>query len=192
MFSKTALFMALQAGLAFAGNSIVSNRCSYDVWVSSVGGNHETPMTRIPARSQYTEAFYQTGTSLKISKTDTIVNGEQTQFEYTIAGGRIWYDISFVNCANGESATSCPGHAEGVAMHGSDSGCGTIDCQAGSYCPTQAYYVPQPLLTLGIKEPVFDCPVSVGSNVDLYMTICSGEDSLKRSIAGRVAVDLEG
>jgi hypothetical protein len=189
MFSKTTLLMAVQAGFALAGKAILSNRCSYDIWVSSVGGDHETPCIHVPARTQYSEDLYSTGTSLKISTTDSIKNGEQTQFEYTIAGGKIWYDISFVNCAEGESASSCPGHAEGLSMRGSDSQCSAADCEAGSYCPSQSYYVDTPLIKLGIKEPVFDCPTP---DVDLYMTVCSGEDSLKRSIAGRVAVDLEG
>lgn len=188
MFSKTTVLMALQAGLALAGNAILSNRCDYDIWVSSVGGDHETPCTKIPAHSQYNETLYSTGTSLKISKTDSIQNGAQTQFEYTISGGKIWYDISFVNCAEGESASSCPGHAEGLAMRGSNSDCGAASCEAGSYCPTQAYYVDQPLIKLGIKEPVFDCPTP---NVDMYMTVCSSNASLKRSIAGRVAINLE-
>ncbi|EUC42829.1 hypothetical protein COCMIDRAFT_102510 [Bipolaris oryzae ATCC 44560] len=189
MFSKTTLLMALNAGLTLAGNAILTNRCSYDIWVSSVGGTHQTPCTLVPARTQYTEVLYNTGTSLKISSTDSIKNGEHTQFEYSIAGGKIWYDISFVNCAEGDSASACPGHAEGLAMRGTDDQCSAADCAAGDYCPTQAYYVDTPLIKLGLKEPVFDCPTA---DVDLHMTVCSGEDSLKRSVAGRVAIDLEG
>lgn len=184
MFSKTTVLMALQAGLALAGNAILSNRCDYDIWVSSVSGSHETACTRVAAGSSYNETLYPSGTSLKISKTDSIKNGEQTQFEYTIAGGKIWYDISFVNCADGESASNCPGHAEGLSMRGSGSGCSAASCEAGSYCPTQAYYVDQPLIKLGIKEPVFDCPTP---DVDMYMAVCSGNSSQKRSIAGRIA-----
>lgn len=187
MFSKTTVLMALQAGLALAGNAILANNCDYDIWVSSVGGSHETACTRVAANSQYTETLYSTGTSLKISKTDSIKNGEQTQFEYTISGGKIWYDISFVNCAEGESASNCPGHAEGLSMQGSNSACSAASCEAGSYCPTQAYYVDQPLIKLGINEPVFDCPTP---DVDMHMTVCSGSGnstSQKRSIAGRIA-----
>jgi len=193
MLSKLSLsIVALQASLALAGNAVISNRCPYDVWVWTVSANNWGSAVHVPARSQHSEPLTNTGTSLKISKSSDLVAGHHTQFEYSIAGGQIWYDISFVDCANGNSASNCPGHDDGLAMDASDSQCGAIDCEAGSYCPTQAYYVPQPLLTLGINEPVFNCPASVGSDVDMYMKICSGGETLKRSVAGRMEMPLAG
>jgi len=192
MFSKTTLLMAFQAGLAFAGKVVLTNRCDYDVYVWSVGANHNDGPMKVSARDQREEPFYNTGTALKISDSTELLNGQHTQFEYSLAGGQLWYDISFVNCAQGEGASSCPGHADGLKMWGSDSKCGQADCAPGSYCPSQSYYVDQPLIKLGIDEPVFSCPLSLGSNVDLYMVVCTNKPSLKRSIAGRVAVDLEG
>ncbi|RMZ67137.1 bys1 domain-containing [Pyrenophora seminiperda CCB06] len=189
MLSKLSLsVVAMQASLAMAGNAILSNRCSYDVWVWSVSGKSVAPI-HVPSRSQHTEPLTNTGTSLKICKSSELAAGKHTQFEYTPANGQMWYDISFVDCAQGKSASDCPGHDEGLTMRGSNSQCGSIDCAAGSYCPKQAYYVPQPLLTLGIEEPVFNCP---GTDVDIYMTVCSGQESLKRSVAGRMEVPLAG
>lgn len=190
MLAKFSLaVMAMQAGLAAAGNAIVNNRCSYDIYVWSVGAGYGTGAIHVPARSQHSEAFQGTGMSLKVSKSEQCT--QPTQFEYSIVADKLWYDISFVDCANGQDASACVGHAEGLSMKASGSSCSAIDCAAGSYCPTQAYYVDQPLIKLGIEEPVYSCQES-GTAVDLYMTVCSGEETLKRSIAGRVAVDLEG
>jgi len=193
MLSKLNLsLVALQASLALAGNAIISNRCPYDVWVWTVSATNWGSAVHVPSRTQHSEPLTNTGTSLKVSNSSELVGGHHTQFEYSIAGGQIWYDISFVDCAQGNSASNCPGHDDGLSMDASNSECGTINCEAGSYCPTQAYYVPQPLLTLGINEPVFNCPASVGTDVDVYMKLCSGQDSLKRSVAGRMEMPLAG
>jgi hypothetical protein len=190
MLSKIILAaVALQAGLATAGNAIVSNRCSYDIYLWSVGGGSSSNAIHVPARSQYTEPFQNTPKALKICTTDSCT--QPTQFEYSIVNNQLWYDISFVDCASGQDASKCPGHAEGLAMSSSHSACPNIDCSAGSYCPSQAYYVDQPLIKLGIQEPVYTCQ-GAGTDMDLSMTVCSGETPLKRSIAGRVAIDLEG
>lgn len=185
----TLAIAAMQVGLAAAGNAIVNNRCNYDIYVWSVGAGYGTNAIHVPARSQYSEPFQGTGMSLKVSKSDQC--NQPTQFEYSIVNNQVWYDISFVDCAKGEDASACVGHTEGLTMKGSSSSCGAIDCGAGKYCPSQAYYVDQPLIKLGIEEPVYTCQ-GAGTDMDLSMTVCSGEDSLKRSIAGRVSVELEG
>lgn len=184
---------ALQAGFATAiGNAIVSNRCAYDIWLWSVDQGHSSPPIHVPARTKYTEPLRSAcngcGSSLKISKTDQLVNGKHTQFEYSIADSNIWYDISFVDCAKGESASNCPGHDKGLAMDSPEQACGKVHCAAGSYCPTQSYYVDQPKQKLGLDEPVFGC-LGKGTGMDLYMKVCSDEAPLKRSVAGRMAFD---
>lgn len=189
--------VALQAGLAAAtGNAILSNRCSYDVWVWSVDQSSTSGPIHVPARTQYSEAFKSTcdgcGTSMKISKSNQLVAGAQTQFEYSIVSGQLWYDISFVDCAQGDSASSCPGHDSGLAMNSPQQACGSVDCAGGSYCPTQAYYVDFPEQKLGLADPVFTCPGISSQNMDLYMTVCSDEAPMKRSIAGRLAIPLDG
>ena len=62
-------------------------------------------------------------------------------------------------------------------MDVTDSICGKINCDAGAYCPTQAYFVPQPYKELRIEELVFVCPGD-GTSFDLHMTVCSGEPRL--------------
>lgn len=194
MLSKFVLLAtALQAGLAAAiGNAIVSNRCPYDIWLWSVDQGYSSLPIHIPARTKHSEPFRSAcngcGSSLKISKTDQLISGQQTQFEYSIADGNIWYDISFVDCAKGESASDCPGHDKGLAMDSPEHACGKANCAAGSYCPTQSYYVDFPKPKLGLADPVFGCP-GKGTGMDLYMKVCSDEAPLKRSIAGRMTLD---
>lgn len=194
MLSKFRLLAtALQAGLATAiGNVIVSNRCPYDIWLWSVDQGYLSQSIHVPARTKYSEPFRSAcngcGSSLKISKTDQLIAGQHTQFEYSIADGSIWYDISFVDCAKGESASDCPGHDKGLAMDSPEQACGKAHCAPGSYCPTQSYYVDFPKPKLGLDDPIFTCP-GKGTGMDLYIKVCSDEAPLKRSIAGRMALD---
>jgi hypothetical protein len=192
MFSKsTILFAALQASLAAAGNAIISNRCSYDIWVWSVQPGSSSAPIYIPARGQYSEPMKSgSPTALKVSKSNALEAGKHTQFEYSIVNNELWFDISFVNCANGQSSSSCPGADGGLTMSSPNSACGSINCAANSYCPSQAYFVDQPMLKLGLLEPVFSCP-GAGANMDLNMKVCADEAPLKRSIAGRIAVDID-
>lgn len=192
MFSKSTIILgALQATLAAAGNAIISNRCNYDIWVWSVGQGSSSEAIHVPARAQHTEAMRSgSPTSLKVSKTDALVAGKHTQFEYSIVNNQLWFDISFVNCANGESSASCPGADAGLSMSSPNSACGSVHCAGGSYCPSQAYFIDQPMLKLGLEEPVFTCP-GAGTDMDLNMKVCADEAPLTRSIAGRMLVDID-
>jgi hypothetical protein len=192
MFSKSTMIVAaLQATLAAAGNAIISNRCSYDIWVWSVQPGSSSAPIHVAARSQYSEPMISgSPTSLKVSKSDALVAGEHTQFEYSIVNNQLWFDISFVNCANGESSANCPGADGGLSMSSPNTACGKINCAANTYCPSQAYFIDQPMLKLGLQEPVFTCP-GAGVSMDLVMKTCSDEEPLKRSIAGRMLVDID-
>jgi hypothetical protein len=189
--STTLLFAAMSASLAAAGNAIINNRCSYDIWVWSVSQTTgSSSAIYVPARSQHTEAMQANSpTSLKVSKTNQLLSGQHTQFEYSIVNNQLWFDVSFVDCATGNGASSCPGHAEGLSMTSPNTACSKMYCAKGTYCPTQAYYCAQPLLTLGVQEPVFTCP-GAGANMDLNMNMCADAAPLKRSIAGRMLIDV--
>jgi hypothetical protein len=80
-------------------------------------------MVKVKARTKYTRPLELAtcagcGTVFKASKTPEIVNGHHTQFEYAIdpAQNVLYYDISYVNCANGKAASNCPGHELGHAI----------------------------------------------------------------------------
>lgn len=192
MFSKSTIILAaLQATLAAAGNAIISNRCNYDIWVWSVGQGSSSAAIHVPARGQYTEAMRSgSPTALKVSKSNALLAGQHTQFEYSIVNNQMWFDISFVNCAKGQSSASCPGADAGLSMTSPNSACGKVHCAGGSYCPSQAYFVDQPMLKMGLEEPVFTCP-GAGASMDINMKVCADEAPLKRSIAGRMLVDID-
>lgn len=188
MFAKaTLLLAAMQASLAVAGNAILNNHCSYDIWIWTVDPSGSTA-AKVPAGSQHSEPLRNAAVAIKVSKTSQLVAGAQTQFEYSIVNNQVWFDLSFVNCANGQSSSSCPGADKGLSMNSPNSACGSLSCAPGSYCPTQAYFVDTPVQKLGIAEPVFTCP-GAGTNLDVVMTMCSGGGSSKRSIAGRLLID---
>lgn len=183
--------VALQAGLAAAGNAVFSNRCGYDVWIWSMAEGISGSAVHVAAGSDYSEPIRNSavgGTSVKVSKTNQLIGGAQTQFEYSTVGGQMWYDISFVDCASGDSADSCPGHDGGLTMDSPNGSCQPAVCGAGSYCPEQAYYVDVPTAKLGMQDPVFGCP-GAGTDMDINMIMCSGSSSKKRSIAGRIIID---
>jgi hypothetical protein len=105
------------------GNVIVTNNCKYDVWlwsVDSVGG--EGPRVPIPSGTTVPEPLRTVtsgGVCLKISVKEQYFGLKHTQLEYTIANGELWYNISFVDCAEGESSAKCPGADGGITMSGS-------------------------------------------------------------------------
>jgi hypothetical protein len=192
MLSKVAiLFVALQATLAVGRKAIIANRCNYDIWVQPVHGPQWGGLVKIPARHKWSEPLSDAPTSMKISRTSSIVPGKHTQFEYAINSNQIWYDISFVDCARGSSASNCPGHTDGLGVYANNGRCGKIECAPNSYCPTQAYYVDQPLIKLGIKEPVFTCP-GAGTNFDITMKVCPRNAPVyKRGVAGRFEMEVD-
>jgi hypothetical protein len=99
------------------GNAVLANRCYYDVWVWSVDEGSSSPPIYVPARTIYTEpkrAPAAGGVVLKVSRTDQLLGGQQTQFEYAMSNNMIYYDISFVDCATGTTAQNCPGWDMGL------------------------------------------------------------------------------
>ncbi|ORX94825.1 hypothetical protein BCR34DRAFT_550131 [Clohesyomyces aquaticus] len=177
------------------GRAIVANQCDHDIWLWSIDEQTSIPNIKVGARSTYTEPMRAPcngcGISLKISNTDQLLGGQQTQFEYAIANNQVYYDISFVDCAKGDSAADCPGHDKGLVIDSPLGACGPLDCPAGSYCPQAAYYVDDPLAKMNIAAPVQGCGASP-PDMDLYFRVCANKPPLKREIlriAGRIAVE---
>lgn len=157
---------------ASLGSAIINNNCAYDIWMWSVDQALASSAVKISAGSSHSEPARSScegcGTSMKISTTSSLSAGKQTQFEYSVAGNQIWYDISFVDCASGNDASNCPGHKDGLSMRTSDSSCTAVNCAAGSYCPDQAYYVDFPSAKTGVIDPNFPCKLGV----DIISTVC--------------------
>lgn len=76
------------------------------------------------------------------------------QFEHALKSELLYYDISLINCVNGNDASACPGHEYGLRIEGHGmQNCQTLECAANAYCPVDAYYVPVP----GAHQPVKSC-----------------------------------
>lgn len=179
------------------GNAILANRCYYDVWVWSVEEGYSSSAIYVPARTIYTEpkrAPANGGVVLKVSRTDQLMGGQQTQFEYATSNGMIYYDISFVDCATGTTAQNCPGWDMGLNIGSPEPACQTVNCPSNSYCTDAAYFVDTPLQKLGLAEPVFGCGAA-GTGMDIYFHTCSDTPQLTkremsgRSVAGRIGLE---
>ncbi|CAI6327684.1 unnamed protein product [Periconia digitata] len=186
-------------GMGSYGEAVLENRCSYDIWawsVDSVTGSTEA--IQIPKRTTYREPVRKitlpdgnsAGVSVKISNTEMLQAKHHTQFEYTIKNDRLWYDLSFVDCALDKSSANCPGAEKGLKMDFSEKKCKIPYCPPGQYCPTQSYFVDTPVQKLGIPEPTFNCD-DAGTSMNIYMHVCADEKPIKRSIAGRITMDEE-
>ncbi|OCL06178.1 hypothetical protein AOQ84DRAFT_297480 [Glonium stellatum] len=159
--------------VAQAAQARVFNKCSFPVYLWSVSADSSSEMITLESHNGTYEEAYQTpnvgGVSIKLSKVETVANPTPiTQFEYTLAGGSIWYDISNVNCAT----TSCPFQPTGMYMN-SGEGCPTRSCEAGLPTCAGAYTASDD------NENSLSCGET--SNIDLYLCTSSPPSS-KRGI----------
>ena len=88
------------ASAAAVGNAVVKNNCGFSVYLRSVGSSVGALQT-ITAGGSYSEQFRTTstgaGVSLKIDKTGDPTGsgaGNIVQFEYTLSGSTVYYDLS--------------------------------------------------------------------------------------------------
>jgi len=159
--------------VAQAAQATIYNHCSFPVYLWSVSADHSSEMITLKSHTGSYNETYQTpsvgGVSLKLSKTESCGNPNPiTQFEYTLAGGSIWYDISNVNCAT----TSCPFQPTGMYLM-SGEGCPTRSCKAGLPTCSGAYTASND------DQNSLSCTES--ADIDLYLCT-SSPPSLKRSI----------
>ncbi|MCJ1476290.1 hypothetical protein MMC13_004956 [Lambiella insularis] len=118
--------------------AVVRNECSFPVYMWSVGGSQSPMQTIQPWGTQYQEAYQlvdggNAGVSIKISKESGNLN-TITQFEYTLNGDTVWYDISNIN--------GWPFQNDGgIKLIPSISTCEARTCANGGIC-SQAYNQP--------------------------------------------------
>ncbi|KAF1960035.1 hypothetical protein CC80DRAFT_489274 [Byssothecium circinans] len=168
---------------AVAGNAIIQNNCAYPLTLLSTATNKQST---IAAGARYTEPM-QGHHSLKLAKDASKLWAHGiTQFEYTL-DAKLWYDISFIDCVNGQDGSGCPGWAGGVKMTATGGDCAVADCAPGAYCNKQAYFVPNDNLATKSCGP--------GQNKgDVTMVLCYAKKA-KKSVAGRLEYevrDVEG
>jgi len=166
-FTLASAVLALATSAA-AATATVHNDCKENVYLWSVSADKTSKMITIKPGSDYSET-YQTpsvgGVSLKLNLNKTC-EGSISQFEYTVAGGSIWYDMSNVNCVG----AACPFAPYGWYMD-SGKGCPTRSCAAGADICTGAYNA--------YNDDVNTCSCTDAS--DISLSLCSSSPS-KRSV----------
>jgi len=166
-FTVVSAVLALATGVA-ASSASVHNDCKEDVYLWSVSSDKTSQMITIAPGSDYSET-YQTpsvgGVSLKLNLNQTC-DGSISQFEYTLAGGSIWYDMSNVNCV-GEA---CPFAPYGWYLN-SGKDCPTRSCDAGADVCTGAYNA--------YNDDVNTLSCADTSDISLYL--CTSSPPSKRS-----------
>ncbi|KAF2466122.1 uncharacterized protein BDR25DRAFT_190795, partial [Lindgomyces ingoldianus] len=146
------------------GNATILNSCSYPLYIWSQDSASSAPSsTPLLPNTIYREPLrapcLHCGVSLKISK-NPLHADQITQFEYSLSDDAVWYDISLIDCVEGDDASHCPGHEAGlqVVAGTNDYGCGKMECKPGETCKESVYYVPVP----GQKQPVGRCNRGAG------------------------------
>lgn len=156
MYAKSIAIAALAAIPAvFAGSAVVHNKCECDIYLWSIANSADVTMETLTAGNASYSETYRTnpdggGISIKIAKLDT--QSTITQFEYTVSGETIFYDVSNIN--------GYPFQAEGLALNPSVESCPSVTCPAGTDC-SEAYNLPDDVRTKGCS-----------SEADLVMVIC--------------------
>ncbi|KAK9781521.1 hypothetical protein SCAR479_01392 [Seiridium cardinale] len=169
------------------GQAIVVNKCSSPVYLWSVSADKTSAVHELEANGgRYVERMHAPstgGVSMKVHKTRNDGNipactpdrwdCHLTQFEYTLVPdqNKVYYDISFVNCAQGKDAGNCPGHASGVTVecaNGNNKNCPVQHCAPGAFCPHEVYY------HCGAPCNTPDPTKATGKSRDLVYTLCTG------------------
>lgn len=174
--------LSLATAVSATGSAIINNNCAHDVYVWPVSVDQAASSPTVikaggaPFTKQYTECT-SGGWSLKLSDTDDI-SGPITQFEYTLGGGTIWYDLSNVNCFPFGLGT-CPFAATGMFLQ-SGSGCPTANCEPGNATCHDAYTYPKD------DWASLSCESSADTVLDLCGTSSGSSSSGSGGIVGQL------
>ncbi|OAX80692.1 hypothetical protein ACJ72_04969 [Emergomyces africanus] len=151
--AAAAAFSALPSALA--GTASVKNNCDCPVYLWSVANLGNVPRHTINPGETYVEEYRTNpnggGISLKISKnySDLVI----TQFEYTLAGPKVFYDVSNIN--------GYPFVDFGVSLASPSGSCPAVHCPPGVKLCKGAYNNPDDIATLACS-----------SSQDLTMILC--------------------
>jgi len=162
-----AAMAAAVATVSAQGSAIIVNHCEFNtnVWPVDSERNPQSPIVIAPG-SSYSEVYHTPsngGVSLKVSGNDTITI--ITQFEYTLAGGTIYYDGSNINC----SGDDCPFWNWNLYIEASDLTCPGRPCPAQTVC-TGFYELPDDVATL-----------ACGGTADTILHLCLASSLLPAS-----------
>jgi hypothetical protein len=154
---------------------MLKNSCAYPVYIWSDGHpscqGKSVKGTRIAPGDMHVESLRKCaegGVSLKVSKTESV--DKPMQFEYSVweDGSMVSYDISYLDCMEGQDLRGCAGQDGGIqAVGGGD--CKKFACAPGQYCDQQAYVVAEFGYLPG--APVGGCEAAKG----IAFELCAGE-----------------
>lgn len=157
--SSAAAVLTLATSVNAAGQAIIKNQCSDNVYLWSVS-NTAGDMVTINNGGTYRESYRTNpdggGISIKIA-TQKDLSGAITQFEYTLGSDFLWYDVSNIN--------GYPFMKSGLTAIPSESTCSSIQCPAGVAECAAAYNVPTDNFATAACAP----------DADMVVVLCSSQ-----------------
>lgn len=164
-----AVLLALAPSALAVGSAIVVNNCDFPVYYASVGPGYGSAMKAIEPNGKYTETYSQpnSGISIKLAPV-AVLEGQISQFEFTWAAGKIFYDLSNIN--GYPFAVDGMELVPSMADNSANSACVPVNCPAGQAICTAAYNAPDDIRTMVCDE-----------QSDLVLTMCPSSTKEKRS-----------
>lgn len=156
--SGAAALLAFAPSALAAGTATVINNCGFPIYYASVGQSQHAGMQEL--QGSYSESYSKPGVGVSI-KLSPSMNGPVSQFEYTWADGKVYYDLSNID----GSPFADAGMTLVPSMMGDSSNptCQEVDCPAGEAVCHAAYNQPDDVRTTVCNE-----------NSDLTLTMCPG------------------
>lgn len=154
------------------GQVSFKNSCSYDVKLDVLpgpgcsAGNGGT----VKAGGSWTDTVTECSAGNTALKVYSDGADKPMQFEYGLANGNVWYDMSFIDCvSNGNDFSQCAGDSWAMS---SNSKCAAYQCSGGEHCCTQGYCDPNanavdPDPNAGCGSDQGYSPSDVGINIEL-------------------------
>ena len=118
---------ALSPRQAPSGDAIVVNACSFQIFVRSQTNTATGALQVLNPGDAYLEGFQTpadgSGVSVIVARQDPVTGGDRLQFEYSVSGANVFYDLSIID--------GDPFVAEGFVLFPGDASCPTLRCAPG-------------------------------------------------------------
>ena len=109
------------------GNAVVTNACSFQIFLRSQTNTATGALQILNPGDAYLEGFQTpadgSGVSIIIARQDPATFGDRLQFEYSVSGTNVFYDLSIID--------GDPFVAEGFVLFPGDASCPTLRCAPG-------------------------------------------------------------
>ena len=156
--SGAAALLALAPSAMAVGTAHVINNCGFPVYYASVGQSQHAGMSEL--QGSYSESYTKPGVGVSI-KLSPSMNGPVSQFEFTWADGKIYYDLS--NIDGSPFADAGMTLVPSMMGDGANPTCQEVACPAGQGTCSAAYNNPDDVRTTVCSD-----------QSDLTLTMCPG------------------